>query len=347
MTGSWQSFSQYGEETNVIVDSKGITIKKDGEEELFSYNDCKQYGTIAIVLYKNNLPCYVIALNEDCKLDEETYIIKEGGTITLCKVSMDKARGEILECASYKGDDLNNYSGVYVEANDYKIRNGILYISYNGKNVIEVPGDFSDTDKFEDGTYEIEEEKTFFVYDSNGWKYLIYSDDMGKNWNTVDLDSTYVQDMQFVNRNVGYMLEFKDVAVGIAFGDIRKTIDGGRTWQVVFNGFGNEGEEVFRRGSKIRFFDENLGFLTMPEITGNESVLYITRDGGKSFTRLNIQQTQEGRNIYDYYELPKREDNGTLTLEVGQGSDGDYNGGNSKIYYSRDEGNTWEFKGEE
>ena len=143
------------------------------------------------------------------------------------------------------------------------------------------------------------------------------------------------------------MLEFKDVAMGIAFGDIKKTTDGGKTWQIVFNGFGNEGEKVFKRGSIIKFIDENLGFITMPDANGYTSELYITKDGGVSFTRMNVQQTEEDSSIYDYYELPEQDNDGTLTLEVGQGSDGDYEGGNSKIYYSNDNGNTWSYKGVE
>ena len=347
LLGSWQMSSQYGDELGLIVYSKGITIIRDGKEELFNYNESKQYGTIAAVLYKNDIPRYVIGLNEDCKLDEQTDIIKDGGTITLVEVSMDRTKTNVLECTNYKSDDLTDYSGVYIKANDYKIKNGILYISYDGKKVIEVPGDFSDTDDFRDGTYQVKEEKTFFVYNNNGCEFLIYSDDMGKNWNTIDLESTSVQDMQFVNTNVGFMLEFKDVAMGIAFGDIKKTNDGGKTWQVVFNGIGNSDDKVFSRGSKIKFFNENLGFLTMPDGNGYTCELYITEDGGISFTRMNVQQTEEDSNIYDYYELPETEDDGTLSLKVGQGSDGDYNGGNSKIYYSNDEGNTWIYRGEE
>ena len=345
--GEWQEFSQYGDENKVIVDSKGITIVKDGKEELFSYEESKQYGTIAVVLYKNNNPCYVIALNEDCKLDEQTNIVKKGGTITLLEISMDITKTRGLECTEYKSDNLTNYDGVYVNSNDYKVRNGILYISYDGKDIVEVPGDFDNVDDFEDGTYQIEKEKTFFTYYNNEKEFLIYSDDMGINWNTIELGKVSVKDIQFVNTNIGYMLEFSDVAVGIAFGDIKKTTDGGQTWKTVFKGIGNKGEEIFRRGSRIRFFDENLGFLTMPEISGNTSELYITKDGGITFTKMNVQQANEDSNIYDYYELPKKGKNGKLTLEVGQGSDGDYEGGNSKIYDSANNGNTWEFKGVE
>ena len=44
--------------------------------------------------------------------------------------------------------------------------------------------------------------------------------------------------------------------------------------------------------------------------------------------------------IYDYYYLPTIED-GKIYLEVGQGNDGDYNGGSFKKYCSEDNGKTW------
>ena len=64
LSGNWQVFTQYGNPTQLLVDSKGITITKNGEKELFEYSNCKQFGTIALVLYKNNVPKYVLALEE-------------------------------------------------------------------------------------------------------------------------------------------------------------------------------------------------------------------------------------------------------------------------------------------
>lgn len=347
IVGEWKVFSQYGNETKIIVDSKGITIIKDDEKELFEYENCKQYGTIAIVLYENNIPHYVIALNEDCSLDEKTNIIKKGGTITLLEISMNREKTEILQCIDYKGNDLSNYSGIYVEANDYKIKNGVLYISYNGNDVIEVPGDFSEIDSFEDGTYQIEKEKTFFVYNKNGYENLMYSDDMGLNWYIINLECRNIQNIQFLNSNTGYMLEFSDVAMGIAFGNIKKTEDGGKTWKVIYNGVGENEDKIFRRGSRIKFINEKLGFFTFPDANGEKCDLYVTHNGGESFTKINLQQTEEEKDIYDYYELPEKENDNILTIKIGQGSDGDYNGGNSKIYYSTDEAITWNYRGEE
>ena len=56
ISGNWQVFTQYGNPTQLLADSKGITITKNGKEELFEYVDCEQFGTLAIVLYKNKVP---------------------------------------------------------------------------------------------------------------------------------------------------------------------------------------------------------------------------------------------------------------------------------------------------
>lgn len=115
LTGNWQVFTQYGNPTRLLADSKGITITKEGKKELFEYSDCKQFGTIALVLYKNDIPKYVVALDENCEIDEKTDIIKKGGTITLSEISMEKTILESLYCTTYKDEnDLSNYNVVSV-----------------------------------------------------------------------------------------------------------------------------------------------------------------------------------------------------------------------------------------
>ena len=74
----------------------------------------------------------------------------------------------------------------------------------------------------------------------------------------------------------------------------------------------------------------------MPDITGESAELYITKDGGNNFTKLEILND----NIYDYYNLPTFE-NGKLYLKITQGTDGDYNGDDYKEYCSEDEGKNW------
>lgn len=111
LLGNWQVFTTNGKPTQILVDSKGIKITKDGKSEIFEYNECKQYGTIALVLYKNEVPKYVIGLDKNCEIDNKTNIIKKDGTITFAEISMDKTKLESLYCMTYKNaNDLSDYN---------------------------------------------------------------------------------------------------------------------------------------------------------------------------------------------------------------------------------------------
>lgn len=339
LLGRWQTQVDSIGDTKLTVDEKGIKVTRDDTAEQFEFSDCKQYGVTALVLYKDDIPKYAIALNYDCEIDDDTTYIKNGGTITFCDISMKKTIKETLYCTVYKDENLNNYSGITVEANNFKIDNGILYFSYDGENIIEAPGDFSnDKSAYNDHNYIISEEKTVFFYTENGRKYLVYSDDKGNTWNTVNLATNGdIQSIQFLNKDVGFILQFEDYALGgVTFGHIDKTTDGGKTWMTINNGIGSPTEGTFRSGSQLLFVNENIVFVTMPYASGDDSELYYSEDGGISFTKVTLSDEQ----IYDYYHLPTIED-GKLYLEVGQGNDGDYNGGDSKKYCSEDNGKTW------
>lgn len=339
LLGNWQVFTTNGKPTQMLVDNKGIKITKDGKCELFEYDKCKQYGTIALVLYKNEVPKYVIGLDKNCKIDSETNIIKKDGTITLAEISMDKTKLESLYCVTYKNaDNLSNYSVVSVGKNDFKIQNGILYVSLDGKNVIEVPGDFSNMqDSYKTNNYQISEEKIIFYYIKDNKRYLVYSDDRGETWNTTEIENDSTIDcLQFINSKIGYMLKFEDVALGgQAFGELCKTEDGGINWTNIFYGIGDE-EKNFRTSTQFKFINEKVGFLSMPSVGGEKSTIYITRDGGYNFDELVISKSD----IYDYYNLPTVE-NGIIYIKISQGSDGDYNGGDYKVYSSNDNGENW------
>lgn len=222
--GEWN-----GKSTEILVDRKGIKITKNGKSEQFTYDDTKQFGTIAVVLYEGTVPKYVIALDENCEIDSPDYIIKKGGNIILYEISMKKTAPKTLYRVT-SGANL-----VSLGEGEYQIKNGILYISYDGKEIIEVPGDFSEiTNAYKKGEYLISNEKTIFYYKKYPKIYLVYSDNMGKTWETVEFASRgAINNIQFLNFNVGYMLHLEDFAMGSAAGSIKKTTDGGKTWKTI------------------------------------------------------------------------------------------------------------------
>lgn len=334
--GKWEVFNTKSS-TKLIANSRGITINKKGKTEFFEYDECEQFGTIAIVLYKNKIPKYVIGLNEDCKVEDT--IIKKGGTITLMEITIEKRKPEVLECITYKDDNLEDYSIIDLDKNEFKIQDGILYISYDGKEIIEAPGNFdiNNSNNYNEYNFQVSEEKTIFPYIVNDKKYLVYSNDMGKTWETVEIENnSSIEVIQFVTSNVGYILEFYDVAMGNAFGKIKKTIDGGKSWNEVSNGIGEEENKTFKRESKIKFINETVGFVSMPSTSGESCEVYITKNSGETFEKLNISESK----IYDFYNLPTY-NNGFLEIKISQGTDGDYNGGDFKLFRSEDMGETW------
>ncbi|HHY74274.1 MAG TPA: hypothetical protein GX497_13830 [Bacillus bacterium] len=81
--GQWK-----GENARVISAPKGITIDYNGKTEKYSWDSIVQFGTLAVVLVKNNEATWTIALNENFKSNANEPI-PPSGEITLYKATMD------------------------------------------------------------------------------------------------------------------------------------------------------------------------------------------------------------------------------------------------------------------
>lgn len=73
----------------------GIYLTTPEGEEFYSYDQCMQYGTLALVFPREE-PKWTLVMNKDCEIDSGTDLVKEGGTLTLCRVSMDKTAPILL-----------------------------------------------------------------------------------------------------------------------------------------------------------------------------------------------------------------------------------------------------------
>lgn len=98
--GRWTRATQNSSGMYIKKDTQGITITQDGREERYEFSDCTQYGTIALVLTKNEIAKWTIVLNKDANLDEKTGLVQQGGTILLCEVSMEATAPLEFYCIS-------------------------------------------------------------------------------------------------------------------------------------------------------------------------------------------------------------------------------------------------------
>lgn len=199
------------------------------------------------------------------------------------------------------------------EEKSYILKNGKLYITYNGKE-IEVPGNFENFKNIEEEKYQITDFKILFSnydYTSNN-SFIIYSDDNGESWTTIQLNQNEnIQYIEFFSKDIGIMYEIQDVAMSVAFGSIKITNDGGKNWNVVSNGI----NDTFKKDSKVKFYSKDLGFLTMPYNGGDSCELYYTLDQGKTFKKVEtphneLQNTDLlWEDVYDFYNMPIVKDN--------------------------------------
>ena len=153
-----------------------------------------------------------------------------------------------------------------------------------------------------------------------------------------------------INKDEIYVVELTGAATGVSQWTIGKIADNG-TKYTKMNTIGVSAP------SKIEFFEDGLGFLEEPDgIYCPSSKLSITRDSGKTFEEIKFPDGEftlsdpEGKKwkeCYDYFYLPTRDEDGTLTVLVSGGYEGGYNQGKTRAkYISNDNGKTWEFVSE-
>lgn len=89
--GQWQ-----GGNTRIISASEGITIEHNGNIESYNWNSVVQFGTLAVVLLKNNEAAWTIALAENFKSNANERI-PPSGEITLYAATMEENEPVRLE----------------------------------------------------------------------------------------------------------------------------------------------------------------------------------------------------------------------------------------------------------
>lgn len=149
----------------------------------------------------------------------------------------------------------------------------------------------------------------------------------------------------YLSDKVGYKLQAIDSAAGSRFYILKGTSDGGATWTVINEDpFG--GEIGVAEG--ITFLNEKLGFLCLSHSGESYGELYRSEDSGLSYKKVNFQSkkvTFKDGESYEPFVMPEMpyKEKESMNILVGQGVNGDYNGGSKALYESKDEGKTWTY----
>ncbi|MGM9988406.1 MAG: WD40/YVTN/BNR-like repeat-containing protein [Bacillaceae bacterium] len=236
----------------------------------------------------------------------------------------------------------------------YKIENKKCFVSYDaGESWVEVPvpietlakvGDGnSHYNQLQEGSYIITPEKTAFVYGGTRETGLeiIYTENKGQSWQTTkvdsQMDSVRVKFCSFPTVKDGYIIATGGRTMSQEGQVIYATTDGGKTWSKAGDG---PRTSLLKSGG---FVDKNIGFMSYPKIQGAETNFYRTEDGGKTFSPVTLPIKEEWKEVFIEPQTPYKEI-GKLFVLVGQGDQGDFQGGRVMAkYYSKDMGKTWEY----
>lgn len=151
----------------------------------------------------------------------------------------------------------------------------------------------------------------------------------------------------FLDKSIGWRLVVTDAAAGSRFYELEKTKDGGINWEK-FNENPFDGEIGVTEG--LVFFDENLGFAGLTGASQSYSQLYMTKDGGESFTKvqlpmdevIQLPKSAQEYNLtiedYDYLYMPEKEED-KLTIKVVT-QNGEEEG---IIFQSENNGKIWKY----
>lgn len=109
-----------------------------------------------------------------------------------------------------------------------------------------------------------------FTFDTEG--IIIKTEDGGESWNTIyplTGTSPSFEKIEFINENVGFVAGYDLVM---------KTTDGGVTWNPL-----TVGTDVYLYNN-LSFYDENIGFVSAQLNDDPYFAIYLTTDGGNSWT---------------------------------------------------------------
>lgn len=149
----------------------------------------------------------------------------------------------------------------------------------------------------------------------------------------------------FLTEQCEWKLSVADAAAGSRLYRMERTVDGGKTWDVISeNPF--DGKTGVAEG--LEFVNETVGFAGLSGASGTHSTVYRTSDGGVTWTAIRLPMgeirtwpaTMQEYGLkpedYKYAEMPVKQGNRLTIRVLNQAGETD-----GPLFVSRDDGKTW------
>lgn len=347
------------DEENNIVDLKFTFSLVSSDSEFFS-------SWNAVMTSSGSLSCeWVVTFNREESTDQ-TYTlsvatIQDPDDYTAETETDDTSKsGQAATTSSGSTGSSGSTSSNYV----YRIRNQSLQVSYDGGNsyttvpveVTRLPYSSGSAEELAAGSYYISPDITAFVTGGmivDGTRAPVsvtYSTDRGSTWTSAIVDEIYDVDLYYLR-----VVSSDDIIIALGYSRTEQTEyskfyylkDG----EVTEGGSGYKNQPL----SGIMFLNDDVGFFSYVYEEGDEGTLYVTRDGGDTYSlvQLDSQQLDSSAgnltwsSVFVQALVPRIDEDGNLVVYVTQGTGTKYNNGKTMArYISTDEGKTFTYTGQ-
>jgi photosystem II stability/assembly factor-like uncharacterized protein len=139
-------------------------------------------------------------------------------------------------------------------------------------------------------------ERFDLLSETSGWvlggRQLFWTSDLGRSWTTIGPaipPSASVQDVEFIDARVGWMLWSTTASNGSSSFQLAYTTDRGAEWTVQSLSLFEPGEvAAFAEKAEMGWFDVQRGWISVKQATGSNfsvGTLFVTSDGGSTWAR--------------------------------------------------------------
>ncbi|SDD35670.1 BNR/Asp-box repeat-containing protein [Terribacillus halophilus] len=192
-----------------------------------------------------------------------------------------------------------------------------------------------------DQSYVLAEDRFAFIIGGFEQTAVLSSTDQGKTWETAELpdaiEGVRLRIIGFTSEQDGFVILSGGRTMSTEGNQVYHTTDGGKTWTLAG---GAPSGRIVQTGT---FVSKDMGFMTFGSTGPTE--YYRTTDGGSNWDQFEVVLPGIYRDVFTVMESAEFNDD-QIVMTMGQGTNGDYYGGNVKAtLVSDDKGHTFEMTG--